>query len=90
MLQEGKPDFVLISAGFDAHKDDPPAEDALFNDPPGRQLLEDRDFNLITEKLLNIAEKYAKGRLASVLEGGYNPDILAQCCVEHIKTLHNF
>lgn len=87
-LNDFKPDFVFISAGFDAHKEDPPQEgEELFNDPPGRQLLMEGDFNLMTQKLMNVADKHANGRLVSILEGGYNPDVLARCCVEHGKTL---
>jgi acetoin utilization deacetylase AcuC-like enzyme len=86
-LNEWQPDFVFISAGFDAHRDDPPQEDALFNDPPGRQMLLEEDFNTMTRKLMTIADQYADGRLVSIMEGGYNPDILAKCCVAHGKTL---
>lgn len=87
VLENWQPDLIIISAGFDAHKDDPPAEEALFNDPPGRQMLEESDFNAMTRQLMYVADKYADGRLVSILEGGYNPDVLAQCCVEHTKTL---
>ena len=85
-LHAWKPDIIFISAGFDVHRDDPPPE-ALFNDPPGRQMLLESDFNQMTEKLLKVADEYAQGRLISVLEGGYNTDILAKCCVEHALTL---
>jgi acetoin utilization deacetylase AcuC-like enzyme len=87
-LNDFKPDFVFISAGFDAHKEDPPEEgEELFNDPPGRQLLMEEDFNLMTQKLMAVAVKHANSRLVSILEGGYNPDVLARCCVEHGKIL---
>lgn len=85
-LEAFKPDMVFISAGFDAHEDDPPGE-ALFNDAPGRQLLREADFNWFTEELMKIADKYGKGRVVSVLEGGYNIDVLAACCAAHVGVL---
>lgn len=88
-LHDWQPDMIFISAGFDAHKDDPP-EAQLFNDPPGRQLLLEEDFSTMTRKLMDIAAQYSQDRLVSVLEGGYNPDILARCCVDHAKTLMNY
>lgn len=86
-LEAWNPDFIFISAGFDAHRDDPPAEDTLLNDPPGRQMLLEEDFNMITRKLMAVAQRYADGRLVSVMEGGYNTEILSKCCVAHGKTL---
>lgn len=86
-LNAWKPDLVIISAGFDAHRDDPPKEEALFNDPPGRQMLLEKDFNLMTKKLMDVAKIHSKGRVLSMLEGGYNTDVLARCCAEHAKTL---
>ncbi len=85
-LAEWKPDFIFLSTGFDAHRDDPPKE-VLFNDAPGRQMLLEEDFDMMTKKLMMIADKYCGGRLVSVLEGGYNPSVLASCCVAHTKTL---
>ncbi|HRK97454.1 MAG TPA: histone deacetylase family protein [Alphaproteobacteria bacterium] len=81
-----KPDFIIISAGFDAHRDDPPA-DQLFNDPAGRQMLTEADFNWMTSALLRVADVHANGRVVSVLEGGYNVDVLSSCCSEHVNTL---
>ena len=81
-----EPDFIFISAGFDAHKDDPPAEQ-LFNDAPGRQNLVEADFDLMTKKILDAAYRHCHGRVVSLLEGGYNPDVLASCAVSHAKTL---
>ena len=85
-LEMFKPDLIIVSAGFDAHKDDPP-DSNLFNDPAGRQLLSEDDFNQFTKYLLQVADKCAQGRLISILEGGYNVDVLSKCCVEHVKTL---
>ncbi len=88
-LEKFKPELVIISAGFDAHRDDPPA-DALFNDAPGRQLLLEQDFDWMTMRLLDIAHKHANGRLVSVMEGGYNPDVLARSVQSHVETLLDY
>lgn len=81
-----KPDFIILSAGFDAHRDDPPGE-TLFNDPPGRQMLLEEDFDLMTRKLLDVATQCSQGRFVSILEGGYNTKVLASCALSHVKTL---
>ena len=80
------PDFIFLSAGFDAHRDDPPKEN-LFNDAPGRQLLTEKDFDWMTEQLLEVAQMCCAGRFVSALEGGYNTRVLAACCVSHVRTL---
>lgn len=85
-LHDWRPDIIFLSAGFDAHRDDPPPE-TLFNDPPGRQMLLEPDFNRMTEKLMTVADQHAQGRLISILEGGYNTEVLAKCCVEHALIL---
>jgi acetoin utilization deacetylase AcuC-like enzyme len=71
------PDLVLISAGFDAHKDDPLANLRLV----------EPDFGWATAKIAEIAAKYAHGRLVSMLEGGYNLAALARSVGVHVKTL---
>lgn len=71
-----KPDFVLISAGFDAHKDDPLAS---------MQLTEE-GFAWLTKMAVDIAEKYCAGRVISFLEGGYGP-VLGTSVVAHLKVL---
>lgn len=71
------PDFVLVSAGFDAHADDPLGDMRLTTDFYGR----------MTEWLLEIADRHAGGRLISLLEGGYDIDALAASVVAHIGTL---
>jgi len=71
------PDLVLISAGFDAHKDDPLANLRLV----------EPDFAWATGKIAEIASKYADGRLVSMLEGGYNLAALAKSVGVHVKTL---
>lgn len=85
-LEAFKPELIIISAGFDAHRDDPPGE-ALFNDAPGRQLLVEKDFDWMTMRLLDIAHKYGQGRVVSVMEGGYSPDVLARSVVSHVETM---
>ena len=86
LVDTWQPDLILISAGFDAHKNDPP-QDTLFNDPPGRQNLMESDFNYITQQIMDMAQLHCNGRVISILEGGYNPDVLASCCLEHVQTL---
>ncbi len=86
-LLEFKPNLIILSAGFDAHRDDPPKEEALFNDPPGRQMLTEKDFDWMTRQLMDVAEKCCQGRFVSVMEGGYNTDVLKNCCVAHVKVL---
>jgi len=72
-----KPDFILISAGFDAHRDDPLADLRLTED----------DFAWATAELVKSAKNLCGGRLVSVLEGGYNLDALAACVTAHVQTL---
>jgi len=82
-----KPDLIVLSAGFDAHRDDPPVEDTLFNDPPGRQMLTEEDFCWMTKALTDIADAQCKGRFVALLEGGYNTDVLASCSAALVRTL---
>lgn len=76
-LDAFKPDILLISAGFDAHKDDPLAE----------LRLTEADFAWATAGLMDVARKVCGGRVVSVLEGGYNLDALADCATAHVQTL---
>lgn len=71
------PDLLMISAGFDAHK----------NDPLAALNLEDDDFAWVTEQLISIAESCCSGRIISVLEGGYDIDALKSAAAAHIRTL---
>jgi len=73
-LNRHQPQLIFVSAGFDAHKDDPLA---------GLELVED-DFAWITDLICHAANDYAEGRIISVLEGGYNPDALARSAFEHV------
>jgi acetoin utilization deacetylase AcuC-like enzyme len=76
-LRNFAPDLVLISAGFDAHKDDPLAN---------LQLTEP-DFGWATAKVAEIADKHAGGRVVSMLEGGYNLAALARSVAVHVGVL---
>ncbi len=74
-----KPDLIIVSAGFDAHADD----------PVGSLGLETEDFQTLTELVLQVADTHCGGRLVSILEGGYNVDRLADCVEVHLETLLN-
>ncbi len=76
-LARFKPQMVFVSAGFDAHVDDPLAQLGLVKD----------DYIWVTEFIKNIANKHAKGRIVSSLEGGYQLTALAECATAHICTL---
>jgi len=72
-----RPQLVLVSAGFDAHR----------TDPVGSLGWETEDFASLTQTVLDVAEAHAGGRLVSVLEGGYNPPVLADCVAAHLGEL---
>ncbi len=72
-----RPQLVLVSAGFDAHAED----------PVGDLGLEVEDFVALTQAVLLVAGEHAGGRVVSVLEGGYNVPILAGCVEAHLRTL---
>ena len=76
-VKEFKPQLIFLSAGFDAHKDDPLAS---------LQLIED-DFRWLTDELMQIADACCNGRIISSLEGGYNLKALAACVAEHVLAL---
>jgi acetoin utilization deacetylase AcuC-like enzyme len=76
-LHDFGPDFLLISAGFDAH----------VKDPLGQLRLVDADFVWITERLLDVAAKHSGGKLVSTLEGGYDLDALASSTSAHVAAL---
>ena len=85
-LKEFNPDIIFVSAGFDAHLEDPPKE-KLFNDPPGYQSLIDDDYAELAKILRQSAEELCEGRLVAVLEGGYNVDVLSKACRAFVKEL---
>ncbi len=76
-LEEFKPELILISAGFDAHRDDPLAN---LNWVEG-------DFAWVTEKLCDIADRHCGGRIVSTLEGGYDLQALASSTKAHLEVL---
>jgi acetoin utilization deacetylase AcuC-like enzyme len=72
-----RPQLVMISAGFDSHR----------RDPIGSLGLEVEDFAQLTNIVRQVADQHAEGRVVSVLEGGYNPPILAECVATHLQQL---
>jgi acetoin utilization deacetylase AcuC-like enzyme len=76
-LDAFRPELVLVSAGFDAHR----------NDPLAQLLLEESDYTWVTEKLLEIAYRHAKGRLVTTLEGGYDLAALGASVAAHVRVL---
>ena len=78
-LEEFSPELILISAGFDAHAEDPLASLRFTED----------DYAWITTQLMAIAKKYSDNRIVSSLEGGYNLSALASSVGAHVRTLMN-
>jgi|TARA_B100001750_G_scaffold240561_1_gene250563 acetoin utilization deacetylase AcuC-like enzyme len=78
-LEEFSPELILISAGFDAHAEDPLASLRFTED----------DYVWITTQLMAIAKKYSDNRIVSSLEGGYNLSALASSVGAHVRTLMN-
>lgn len=76
-LRAFAPELLVISAGFDAHVADPLAQ----------LRLKEADFAWLTTSLCEIADSSAQGRIVSLLEGGYNPQALAQSCAAHVRAL---
>ena len=79
-LEAHKPDMIFISAGFDAHKEDPMAD---LN-------LDEEDYRWVTQKIKAFADRHCQGRIVSVLEGGYNPVPLAFSVQAHLEVLAGF
>lgn len=76
-LDAFEPDLLIISAGFDAHR----------NDPLGSLELEEEDFVWATLRLMDVASRHCDDRIVSVLEGGYDLAALAASTGAHVKTL---
>ena len=76
-LRNFRPDFVIISAGFDAHTRDPLANLNLV----------EADYTWVTQRLMQIADASAQGRLVSLLEGGYDLQGLARSTAAHVTAL---
>ena len=71
------PEFVIVSAGFDGHVDDPLANICLSTE----------FYAWMSTRLMEIADKHCEGRLISMLEGGYNINKLPLCVEEHVRVL---
>ena len=76
-LEAFQPQIIYISAGFDAHRED----------DMGNLGLVDADYEWVTQRLFDLAQKYAKGRIVSCLEGGYVMSPLARSAAAHVKVL---
>lgn len=76
-VESFQPDLIVISAGFDAH----------WKDPLGSLQLSEPDFAWATQKLMEIADRHAGGRVVSILEGGYDLDGLAKSTAAHVTAL---
>ena len=79
-LKEFKPEFVLISAGFDSHVKDPLAQFQL----------ETEDFYTITKRILEASKKFCNGKVISILEGGYDLQALQDSTKRHVDALLEF
>lgn len=76
-IHDYKPELLFVSAGFDAHKDDPKSD----------QGLDDADFGRMAHMLRSLADKHCQGRMISFLEGGYNIQASARSCSAYLKAL---
>ncbi|OWT65797.1 histone deacetylase family protein [Candidimonas nitroreducens] len=76
-LEAFRPEFVFISAGFDAHRED----------DMGQLSMSDADYAWITEQVVALADVTAQGRVASFLEGGYNLSALGRSAAAHVRAL---
>jgi acetoin utilization deacetylase AcuC-like enzyme len=76
-LEDFRPDVILISAGFDAHRRDPLAQ----------LMLVEEDYGWVTERLVACAARHCEGRIVSTLEGGYDLEALAASAAAHVRAL---
>ena len=74
-LKAFKPEFILLSAGFDAHKDDPLAQLELTS----------KDFYDLTKRTLELSRLYCDGKVVSILEGGYDLNALKESSEMHVN-----
>lgn len=77
LAEKIRPQLILISAGFDAHR----------SDPIGSLGLETEDFSRLTQTVLAVARTHCQGRIVSVLEGGYNTEVLPLSVEAHLRAL---
>ena len=76
-IEEFEPQMIFVSAGFDAHAEDPLANICLLDD----------DYVWITKQIMSIADRHSEGRIVSMLEGGYALPALGRCATAHIRGL---
>ena len=76
-LQAHRPQLILVSAGFDAHRED----------EMGQMSLVEADYAWLTEKIMEVAREHADGRVVSCLEGGYNLSALGRSVAAHIRAM---
>jgi acetoin utilization deacetylase AcuC-like enzyme len=76
-IESFKPELIIVSAGFDAHRADPLAQINLSTEL----------FAWMTARLMEQADKHSAGRLVSILEGGYDVNVLAQCIATHLRVM---
>jgi len=79
-IKEFQPDYILLSAGYDA----------VHSDPIGQFNLKPKDFYVITKRILAYAKKYCNGKVGSILEGGYDLTQTAESANEHVNALLEF
>ena len=76
-LHAFQPELVLVSAGFDAHRED----------DMGQLGLVEQDYAWLTQQIKQVADQHAQGRIVSVLEGGYNLSALGRSVEAHLRVL---
>jgi acetoin utilization deacetylase AcuC-like enzyme len=76
-LEQQQPELILVSAGFDAHRED----------PLGGLLLEDADYQWVSQFISDVADRLCQGRIVSTLEGGYHLGALGRCVSIHLREL---
>ena len=79
-IKEFKPEFILFSAGFDAHQNDPLAQFRLTSN----------DFYKLTKRTLELSKQYCNGKVVSILEGGYDLNALKESSSMHVSALLEF
>ena len=79
-LERFRPQLIVISAGFDAHRDDDMSQ----------LLWTEADYAWVTQQLVDVAQRHCRGRIVSTLEGGYDLNSLARSVLAHVKVLGGF
>ncbi len=78
-MQRFRPEFIIVSVGFDAHEDDDMADVALSTE----------GYSWVMQQLVDISRRHADGKLISILEGGYNLERLPELAADHVQILLN-